>query len=389
MNNEPTPANGASTPQSAPVSASALVGGADPRSVPSQGWQAPLTMAWKKGDEADRPLKELGIAWGPVSQSLSVGREVFVHDGPPTTLGSSGVARLLLAAAAPRAVWRPVGEPDELRLAEFNAAIVEMLLDMVLMWSTEGMPVEMIAPQIAQASNWLVSAPSMMPFPSSARDAVAKLLGDLDAETLARLSPIFFERRKIDRRGFDPAAIVSFKFSSDQVFEGPTELQSQLKTQLGQLHAMAAGPRSESDLTVDELVLRAYGQPNQQIATAARDEMIARLRRMEAMGEQASSASMMESLRQMMDLVVNVYYLVRPVCRVCGMPGTHFLPLADQQRDYRCDNHPIPPPASESAREVSGAATLRAAAFIARQVTQMAPMAAPSAPAAHGPMEPR
>ena len=336
-------------------------------------------MAWHPGPEdAGHPPEEMAITWGPTTQSLAVGSQTFVHEGPPTMFSSAGVVRLLLAASAPNTPWQPAGEGDDVRRAEFNAALVELLLDMVLVSSVEGMPTEMIAPQIAQASEWLVSAPSMKPFPSTAHDAVTKLLTDIDAATLVRLSPIFFERRKVDRRGYDPAAIVSFRFRSDQVFEGASDaLQAQLATQLGELRAMAMAPKTLTDLTADELVLRAFGQPNESVATAAREEMIARLHRAEVMGGMPT-ATMMEQLSQMMSLVSNLYYLVKPPCRVCQLPATHVLQLSEHQRDYRCDSHPIPPPQSNAARDLQGAAMIRAAAFVARQ----------SIPVAQGPGAP-
>jgi len=378
--------NGTSTTTPATVSAAALVGGIDPRRpVPTPGpaWQAPLSMSWHPGPEdADRAKEELSITWGPTSQTLTVGTESFVHEGPPTTFISSGVARLLLAAAAPNTAWRPVGDGDSVRLAELNTALVEMLLDMVLVSATEGMPPDMIAPQIASASEWLVSAPSMVPFPSSARDAVLKLLTDIDDATLTRLSPIFFERRKVDRTQAHSSAVVAFRFRTDQVFEvEPNQLQGELARQVVALRTMASTPKSVAELTTDELVLRVFAQPDEAVATAAREEMVSRLRRMEAMGGQ-STATMMEQLGQMMGIVANLYYLVKPACRVCALPATHMLQVGEQ-RDYRCDGHPFAPPASNAARDLPGAAVIRAGAFVARQSAQMAP---PPAPMAQGTM---
>ena len=349
MTNEAHVANGTSThPLSppAPVSAAALVGGVDPRARPAmpprEAWHAPLSMSWHPGaEEAERPAEEMSITWGPTSQKLTVGSQTFVHEGAPTMFSSSGVARLLLAASAPNTPWRPVGDGDDVRRAEFNAAIVEMLLDMVLVWATEGMPAEMIAPQIASSSDWLVAAPSMVPFPSSARDAVMRLMTDIDAAALARLSPIFFERRKVDRRGFNPAAIVSFPFRSDQVFSAePDMLQVELARQLQHLKSMAMAPKTLAELSADELALRAFGQPDQVIAMAAREEMVTRLHRFEATGTQPT-ASMMGQLTELMGLVSNLYYLVKPSCRICALPATHMLQVGEQ-RDYRCDVHPIP-----------------------------------------------
>jgi hypothetical protein len=375
MNNEPSAAPHEPPPSApTPVSAAALVGGVDPRARPpapppaGPGWAAPLSMSWHPGPgDAELAPEEMGITWGPTSQSLAVGTRTYVHEGAPTMFSSAGIVRLLLAASAPNTPWQPAGEGDDVRRAEFNAAIVEMLLDMVLISSIEGMPPEMIAPQIAQASEWLLSAPSMRPYPSTARDAVTQLLTDIDGPTLVRLSPIFFERRKIDRDGADPSASVSFVFRSTQVFEGGSDaLQAQLATQIVALRALAMAPKALTDLTTDELVLRAFGQPNEGVATAAREEMIARMHRAEGMGGVPTS-TMMAQLSQMMTLVSSLYYLVKPSCRICQLPATHVLQQSEHQRDYRCDSHPIAPPQSNAARDLQGAPMIRAAAFVARQ----------------------
>ena len=78
-----------------------------------------------------------------------------------------------------------------------------------------------------------------------------------------------------------------------------------------------------------------------------------------------------------MRLVSNLYYLVEPSCRICALPATHMLQVGEQ-RDYRCDVHPIPPPASNAARDLPAAAMIRAAAFVARRSSQMAHPSGPS-----------
>ena len=363
----------------APISAAALVSGMSdlqaPAAPPGLTWQAPLSMSWRSDDPVDRPDEDLSVSWGPIQQTLIVGKAVFVHDGPPTALASSGVARLLLAASARQSPWRPVGEPDDVRRAEFNVALVELLLDMILDSSPERMPAERlppdhIAPQIAQSSEALAAA--LAPFPLSAREAVARLLLDIDEQALLRLSPLFFERRKVDRRGYDPAAVVAFKFRSDQAFE-PGELQGQLHRQLASLRALASAPAPASELGAQELWLRAFGQPDQQIAIAARGEMMDRLRRFEAMGGQQATAPM-EALGRMTWLAANLYYMVKPSCRICALPATHMIQVGEL-RDTRCDSHPLPP--TSGARALPGVEVIRAGGEVARQIAMAT---APGAP---------
>ena len=239
----------------------------------------------------------MSITWGPTSQKLTVGSQTFVHEGAPTMFSSSGVARLLLAASAPNTLWRPVGDGDDVRRAGVQRSDREMLLDMVLVWATEGMPAEMIAPQIASSSDSLVAAPSMVPFPSSARDAVMRLMTDIDAAALARLSPIFFERRKVDR---------AVRSGGDRLVPVPERSGAQRGAGHAAGRAGEAAPAPEVDGDGAQDVGRAFGrragapsvgQPDQAIAMAAREEMVARLHRFEATGTQPT-ASMMGQLTE-------------------------------------------------------------------------------------------
>src|ERR1700679_1012249 len=101
MNNEPSAVPHGPPPTApTPVSAAALVGGVDPRPrqpapPPGPGWEAPLSMSWHSGPESGGgPPEEMAITWGPTSQSLAVGSQTFVHEGPPTMYSSAGVVRL-------------------------------------------------------------------------------------------------------------------------------------------------------------------------------------------------------------------------------------------------------------------------------------------------------
>ena len=258
--------------------------------------------------------------------------------------------------------WRPVGSESDVRVAEFHSAIIEMFLDMALLSHQRKLPPENIPSQIAEASDWLVT--TMQPFPSTARDAVAQLMVAMDDAVLARLAPVFFERRKIDKRGFDPDATVGFKFAVGDSFDGAAGLQTLISTQLGRLREMATRPKDLSELTADELILRTFMQPDEATALQARDEVIARLRRSEAMGPQAGQP-VVQQLADMARLVAHLYYQVKPACRLCGRAATGHV-AAPGGALYACDEH-----RGTAATDLPSADVVRAAAFIAGQAHQL------------------
>jgi hypothetical protein len=343
-------------PLQAPSAAGPVVG--------APAWKAPLSMVWQKAEDDGGVEGEMTVLWSAKQQRITVGKEAFTHEGSPTTSCSSVVVRLLLAASAPSAAWRPVGSESEVRVAEFHAAIMEMFLDMAMHAHQRQLPPENIPSQIAEASEWLVTTETMQPFPATAHDAVAQLMVAMDETTLARLAPVFFDRRKVDKRGFDPAATVSLKFAVGDSFAGAEELQGLIATQLGRLREMATRPKDLSELSNNELVLRAFMQPDEATQLQARDEVIARLLRMDALGPQASQ-SMERQLVDMARLIAHLYHLVKPACRLCGRPATGFVP-APGGAIYGCDDHRGP-----AAKDLPSAEIVRAAAFIAGQAHQL------------------
>jgi hypothetical protein len=319
-------------------------------------------MVWEKVENESGVDGEMTILWNAKTQRISAGKEAFVHNGVPTTSCSAAVVRLLLAASAPTVAWRPVGSESDVRVAEFHAAIMEMFLDMAFLSHERQLPPENIPSQIAEASDWLVT--TMQPFPSTARDAVAQLMSAMDDQALARLSPLFFARRKIDKRGFDPDASVSFKFAVSDSIDGMAGLQGIISTQLGRLREMAIRPKDLSELTNDELILRAFAQPDEATQILARDEVIARLRRMDALGPQ-SNQSAVQQLGDMARLIAHLYHLVKPACRLCGRAATAYV-NASGGALYACDGHRGP-----AAQDLPSAGVVRAAAFIAGQADQL------------------
>lgn len=68
----------------------------------------------------------LAFHWTPMIQAIGRDASVYTHVGPTDTSPSHDVAHLLLAAGS-RLPWLPAGSDRQIRLAEFNAVLLEHL----------------------------------------------------------------------------------------------------------------------------------------------------------------------------------------------------------------------------------------------------------------------
>jgi hypothetical protein len=297
----------------------------------------------------------MSISWSPTIQMMVVGPEAYVHEGPTSGMVSShAVARLLVAASAPNLAWRPTGEESEVNLAELHTFLTFMLLEGVLASSMGAVSPEQIPQDVLRAGEMIASS-GLGRLPVSPRDAIAKFFLTLDEVTFVRLSPIFFERRKSDQRAPDQAAF--FRFQTSQSFEGSVPLQSQLAGALTSLREQLSKPKGMSDLTVEQLIFQAWGQPDPTTAIAARDEIIRRLRAQGGNG-------LTQHVGAMMALIADMYVLIKPGCVGCGRPATRHWPGQNQTTAYGCDQHQ-----AQNAKDLPGADAIRAAAFFASQVS--------------------
>jgi hypothetical protein len=303
---------------------------------------------------------ELSIVWAGPTHRLGVGAEAYAHDGATADISSSyGVSRLLLAASSPAAAWRPVGDAAQIKQAEFNTSMIFILLDMVLASSMGALPPDQIPDQMMRAADGMGAMHGI----AKPREHLSLLLSGLDDAVLVRLSPIFFERRKNDQH--KPDEPVAFRFRADQSFEGAAELQSQVVAHLLAVRELLTRA-STPEVSVDVLVFQAWMQPDPTVASAARSEIVLRLRRAAtatASPETPPPAALLQQLNEMMGLITQLYTLVKPACRLCARPATQFWSTPTLPAAYGCDDHSAP-----SSKDLPGANAIRAAAFLASQM---------------------
>jgi len=140
--------------------------------------------------------------WTPEKQSISCGEREFTHDGPIETDPSHDLAHLLIAGNG-NLPWAPEGGKDTIKLAEYNAVFLEHLLTNTYqsVVAKDRDDWEVFSRTMAYA-RWFVEK-HFAPFPVSAKRAYCQFSLQIDAETVAGLSPYFFEQKRAERTNPD------------------------------------------------------------------------------------------------------------------------------------------------------------------------------------------
>jgi len=140
--------------------------------------------------------------WTPEMQSISCGEREFIHDGPIETDPSHDLAHLLIAANG-NLPWAPEGGKDTIKLAEYNAVFLEHLFANTYqsVVAKDRDDQEVFSRTMAYA-RWFVEK-HFAPFPVSAKKAYCQFCLHINAETVAGLSPYFFEQKRAERTNPD------------------------------------------------------------------------------------------------------------------------------------------------------------------------------------------
>jgi hypothetical protein len=151
------------------------------------------------------------MSWSQARQRIYCDDDVFTHEGPIVINPSHECAHLLIAANGGMP-WKPEGEKDSVRIAEYTASVLEHLLDETfrcLVYSSTAK--EKIIPTILEFARWFVEE-NFKPFPMSAQKAIRYFCEKVNRELIVRLSPYFLRMRRDETR--NPRAFKIFMATS-------------------------------------------------------------------------------------------------------------------------------------------------------------------------------
>ena len=149
----------------------------------------------------------LGMTWEPMQQTMWCDDLTFTHEGPICTHPSHDLAHLLVRAASDLP-WVPSGSDSVVRLAEYNATILEHFLDAAFNHAVA--PLEIAR----EYGTWFVEK-HFCPFPISAEEAYRRFREGIDWDAINRLSPYFFALKHQERESGLTGKTFTLLFTSD------------------------------------------------------------------------------------------------------------------------------------------------------------------------------
>jgi hypothetical protein len=148
------------------------------------------------------PRRGSGFRWTAERQIIFHRGRVYMHKGWTPTAPSHDLAHLLIAMSSDLH-WLPKGSPDQVRISEYNAVLLERLLsntyNCVALRLIE--PGDVVSETLDYA-RWFVEK-HYAPFPVAAEEAYRQFCGGIDAGAVASLAPYFFVQRARELRARD------------------------------------------------------------------------------------------------------------------------------------------------------------------------------------------
>lgn len=135
--------------------------------------------------------KEFGVLWSPDEQTLYGPGGMFRHEGPTDTYPTHDLAHVIVAASS-NLSWLPTATGDELRIAEYNAVLLENLFEKTFHYVKQNTPgIDTILRPTLEYLRWFVDK-HFAPFPMPAEEAYRRFCNGIDSESVVRLSPYYF-----------------------------------------------------------------------------------------------------------------------------------------------------------------------------------------------------
>ncbi len=152
------------------------------------------------------------LRWTPAQQMFACGTAQYVSHGPTEIEPSHDLAHLLVAACSDLD-WLPVGSDAEIRPSEYNAVLLENVLDRSYdaVFKPE-LEAEIVGRTAGNARFFVEEY--YAPFPIPAGEAYRRFCAGIDLAALMRLSPYFF-RQKTREIACPSQALHRFSFAKD------------------------------------------------------------------------------------------------------------------------------------------------------------------------------
>lgn len=139
-------------------------------------------------------MPEYRLVWSPERQMFGHGAAKYVHTEATPIEPSHDLAHLLVAACS-ELPWLPEGSDADVRLCEYNAVLLENILDRAFDAVFKPEIEASIVDRTASNARWFADV-YYAPFPISADEAYRRFCSGLDVAALTRLSPYFFRQKR-------------------------------------------------------------------------------------------------------------------------------------------------------------------------------------------------
>jgi hypothetical protein len=141
-------------------------------------------------------LGDYAMLWAPGAQMISDGSQAFTHNGAINTEPSHDLAHLIVAASG--LPWKPAGPQSDICFAEYNAVLMEHLLDRTYRAAiSREFELSEVVPGLVPHMTWFVTK-HFAPFPATPEVALKKFRTGLSAESATRLSPLFYDMKRAE-----------------------------------------------------------------------------------------------------------------------------------------------------------------------------------------------
>jgi hypothetical protein len=190
-----------------------------------------------------------GFSWLRERQIMFHRRRIYVHDGPTDTLPSHDLAHLLVGMGS-NLPWCPTGPDREVRVSEFNAAVLENLLSFTYEHvACRSVGLDEVLPKTFQYARWFVEK-HYAPFPLPVEEAYRRFCLGIDVEAITNLAHYFFTQKECEHHGQRREGPWEMRLTREAPAGLPVPVQQFQALIRSTLHSMRAAGRHGASVAV-------------------------------------------------------------------------------------------------------------------------------------------